>query len=105
MTMRILVRGSNDIGSAVAHALFRAGYAVVVHDNPQPTTTRRKMAFTDAIFDGSVVLVGVESRRVKELFLLLGQLMMHTFIPVVVTKLPVLLEALNPHILVDAQGG
>jgi len=46
--LRILVRGSGDIGSAVAHRLFEAGYAVVIHDTTQPTTTRRKMAFTDA---------------------------------------------------------
>jgi len=37
----ILVRGVGDIGSAVAHRLFREGYGVVIHDDPKPTMTRR----------------------------------------------------------------
>ncbi|GAB4450066.1 MAG: hypothetical protein Fur0044_45620 [Anaerolineae bacterium] len=71
MAGRVLVRGSGDIGSAVAHVLFRAGYAVAIHDIPQPTATRRKMAFTDAIFDGRARLEGVEARRVDNLVQLL----------------------------------
>jgi len=48
----VLVRGVGDIGSAVAHRLFTAGCEVIIHDDPQPATTRRGMAFADAIFDG-----------------------------------------------------
>jgi hypothetical protein len=44
-SMLCLVRGVGDIGSAVAHLVFRKGYAVVRHDEPAPTTTRRDMAF------------------------------------------------------------
>ena len=44
-SMLCLVRGVGDIGSAVAHLVFREGYAVVLHDEPAPTTTRRGMAF------------------------------------------------------------
>ena len=64
MALRALVRGVGDIGSAVAHRLFLAGYAVAVHDGEQPTTTRRRMAFADAIFDGRTTLDGVEAIRV-----------------------------------------
>ena len=55
--MIVLVRGVGDIGSAVAHRLFGAGYGVVIHDDPQPTTTRRGMAFADAVFDGRASLL------------------------------------------------
>ena len=47
--LRILIRGANDVGSAVAHCLFQAGYSVVLHDLSQPTTTRRRMAFANAV--------------------------------------------------------
>jgi xanthine dehydrogenase accessory factor len=59
----VLVRGSGDIGSAVAHHLFREGHAVVIHDDPQPTTSRRGMAFTDAVFDGHAALEGLRAVR------------------------------------------
>jgi xanthine dehydrogenase accessory factor len=57
-----LVRGVGDVGSAVAHRLFNDGYHVVLHDEPQPATTRRRMAFADAAFDGAAFLEGVEAR-------------------------------------------
>jgi xanthine dehydrogenase accessory factor len=63
---RCLVRGVGDVGSAVAHALFRAGHAVAIHDGPAPTAHRRRMAFVDAVFDGSAILDGVTARRVND---------------------------------------
>jgi len=63
----ILVRGVGDIGSAVAHRLFREGYGVAIHDDPKPTMTRRGMAFADAAFDGHAVLDGVRAVRADDL--------------------------------------
>jgi xanthine dehydrogenase accessory factor len=48
----VLVRGSGDVGSAVAHLLLRCGHGVVLHDVERPAAPRRGMAFADAIFDG-----------------------------------------------------
>ena len=39
----------------------RGGYSVVLHDDPKPPSTRRGMAFADAIFDGQAVLEGVRA--------------------------------------------
>ena len=50
---RVLIRGSGDVGSAVAHLLLRAGHGVVIHDVALPAAPRRGMAFADAIFDGA----------------------------------------------------
>lgn len=101
--LKIVVRGSGDVGSAVAYKLFRSRYAVVIHDVPQPTTTRRKMAFTNAIFDGCAHLEGVEARRVDDLERLLPLLAAHQIIPVLVIDLVILLEILRPEVLVDAR--
>ena len=100
---RILVRGSGDVGSAIAHCLFRAGYGVVIHDSAQTTTTRRKMAFADAIFDGYAIWEGVESKKISNLSLLRGLLIEHKIIPLATSDLPVTLEALHPQILIDAR--
>lgn len=103
MPRKVLVRGSNDVGSAVAHRLIRAGYAVVIHDLPAPTTTRRKMAFTDAIFDGSAVLEGLIAVRWSNLEELSGEFSFPEMIPVVVQDFDQLLETMQPEILVDAR--
>ena len=64
---RCLVRGSGDVGSAVAHALFTAGFAVAMHDVGAPAYPRRGRAFLDALFDGTVELDGVTALRVDRL--------------------------------------
>ena len=61
----MLVRGAGDVGSAVAVVLYRAGYAVALHDDPTTTTPRRGMAFADAVFDGSATLDGLTGVQVK----------------------------------------
>jgi xanthine dehydrogenase accessory factor len=99
----ILVRGSGDVGSAAALCLFQSGYGVVIHESTQPTTTRRKMAFADAIFDGSSILEGIESRKINRLSLLRDMLNEHKMIPLVTEDLTKTLAALHPHVLVDAR--
>ena len=102
-SLRILIRGANDVGSAVALGLFAAGYAVVIHEDPQPTTARRRMSFTDAVFDGQAVLDGVEARLMAGKSRLEESLAAHQAIPVAVTDFYKLLKLLRPTVLVDAQ--
>jgi len=101
--LRILVRGANDVGSAVTHRLFSAGYSVVIHEIPKPATVRRKMSFTDAVFDGHMMLDGIEAQLIKRLYLLRGILAARQVIPVVVKDFHELMQTLRPQILVDAR--
>lgn len=61
-----VIRGANDVASAVALRLFEAGYAVVLVESPAPVVTRRGQSFADAVFDGTVTLEGVVCRRVED---------------------------------------
>jgi xanthine dehydrogenase accessory factor len=99
----VLVRGSNDVGSAVAHVLFQAGHRVVLHDEPAPTTARRRMAFTDAVFDGRAELAGVTAERVDRLARLPAALAQRATIPVVLQPFPEVLATLRPDVVVDAR--
>ena len=101
--LRILIRGANDVGSAVAHRLFTAGYSVVIHEMPLPTTTRRRMSFSDAVFEGRASLDGVEAQLIKRLYLLRGALVSDCCIPVFIKDFYELLNTLHPTILVDAR--
>jgi xanthine dehydrogenase accessory factor len=61
------------------------------------------MAFTDAIFDGSAALEGVQARRVQQVSALRSVLVMHQFIPLMVGDFKRIMAKLQPHILVDAR--
>jgi xanthine dehydrogenase accessory factor len=99
----ILVRGSGDVGSAVAQKLFGAGYAVLIHDSAQPTATRRKMAFCDAIFDGSAILDGTQAKLVANLSDMAAILSQHELIPITTLDLSIVLMTVQPDALVDAR--
>jgi xanthine dehydrogenase accessory factor len=103
MLLKILVRGSNDVGSAVAHALFKANYGVVIHDVAQPSATRRKMAFCDAIFDGGTALFGVSAQLVKDASELSARLTAHDHVAVITQDISQVLAAFQPEVLVDAR--
>ena len=60
---RVLIRGSGDVGSAVAHLLQGHGHEVVIQDVATPAAPRRGMAFADAFFDGVCELEGVRACR------------------------------------------
>ncbi|MDN5872378.1 MAG: hypothetical protein L0H73_16900 [Nitrococcus sp.] len=100
---RVLVRGVGDVGSAVAHRLFCAGFAVVLHDRPAPTTTRRRMAFADAVFDGRASLAGCTALRVDDHAALPGLLGARELIAVCTGELAALIEILRPEAMVDAR--
>lgn len=99
----ILVRGSGDVASAVAHMLFGNGYAVVIHDSAQPTATRRNMAFCDAIFNGVAVLEGVNAKHMADLSEISAHLALHDLIPITSLDLHTLVASIKPDVLVDAR--
>jgi xanthine dehydrogenase accessory factor len=98
---RVLIRGSGDVGSAVAHLLLRSGHQVVIHDVALPAAPRRGMAFADAIFDGACELEGVQARRVDAGDALTdgdsGEVLLTT------APLEDVLAAVQPDVLVDAR--
>jgi xanthine dehydrogenase accessory factor len=64
--IQILIRGGGDVGSAVAHVLFRRGAKVLICELTRSPHARRGMAFTDALFDGSATLEGVVAQWVPD---------------------------------------
>jgi xanthine dehydrogenase accessory factor len=101
--IKVLVRGSGDVGSAVAHALFTDGYAALIHDSAKPTATRRKMSFCDAIFDGSAILAGIPGRLMTDVSEIASHLASHDLIPVTTLDLSVVLDGIRPDVLIDAR--
>ena len=48
----IVVRGGGELGSGVVHALYRAGFKVLILEKALPYATRRRVAFSDAMYRG-----------------------------------------------------
>lgn len=61
----VVVRGGGDIGSGVIWRLRRVGFPVVVLELERPLTIRRTVAYSTAVTAGSIVVDGIEGRRVE----------------------------------------
>jgi xanthine dehydrogenase accessory factor len=59
----VVILGTNEIASAVAVRLRRAGHRVVLSHDPSVPVIRRKMAFHDALYDDAVTVEGMPARR------------------------------------------
>lgn len=99
----VLVRGSGDVGSAVAHALYMRGAKVIVHDDPAPAHPRRGMAFVDALFAGKAMLDGVVAQHAADMDALLEIAALDDHIPVCSRPLQEIFEHFEPDVLVDAR--
>lgn len=103
MDYKALVRGSGDVGSAVAHLLCTEGWKVAVHDEPEPAAPRRGMAFTDAIFEGMYILDGIEARLVEGAGELSDVALPRHVVALFTGELAEALGAFEPQVLVDAR--
>ena len=99
----VVVRGAGDVGSAVAHVLYRAGYVVLIHDVAHPSHPRRGMSFTNAFFRGEATLDAVLAKRARSESDLRPMLRCRRAIPVSDEDLLELIRAVLPDVLVDAR--
>jgi xanthine dehydrogenase accessory factor len=101
----VLVKGAGDVGSAVAHALFRAGYRPLLVDSPTPSVARRRMAFADALYDGRATLEGVVAERADTLEAVRALLAAGRVIPILGegVRAAALPADLRPAVVVDAR--
>lgn len=62
----IVVRGAGDLATGTIHALVSAGYSVVALEVPQPSSIRRKVSFSEAVYDGRKTVEGVTAVLAKD---------------------------------------
>lgn len=63
MNNLIVVRGGGDIATGTIHRLHRTGFKVLVLECPNPSAIRRRVAFCEAVFDGSAEIEGVVCQK------------------------------------------
>jgi xanthine dehydrogenase accessory factor len=98
----VLICGCGDVGSAVAHVLFKEHHHVVLCDDAAPTHTRRGMAFTDAYFDGKAELENVLAKRSALGEHLQSMLVCGRAIPALTSDWHDIIEASPVDVIVDA---
>ena len=57
-----VVRGAGDLASGTIHALAQEGWRVIALESPRPSSIRRAVSFSEAVFDGEKTVEGVTAR-------------------------------------------
>jgi len=100
-SVKVLVRGGGDLASGVAWRLHQSGFRVVITEIPEPLSVRRKVAFSEAVYEGQCAVEGVQAVLVKgpeEVARVWNQ----GFIPVLVDPEAACRHSIKPEVVVDA---
>jgi xanthine dehydrogenase accessory factor len=97
----VVIRGGGDIGTGVAHKLYRSGFDVIIVETENPLVIRRKVAFAQAVFDGQMIVEDVKAFKAlnKEE---INTILKEGNIPVMVDPDCSIVSEINPEVVVDA---
>jgi len=98
---RVIVRGGGDIATGVAHKLKRCGMEVVVLESEKPTSIRRKVSFSEAVYKKESLVEGIKGVLVSSSKEAIEE-SKDNKIPVLIDPDGRSIKELKPHVVVDA---
>lgn len=97
----VIVRGGGDLATGVIQAVWRAGFAVLVLEIPDPSAIRRSVALCEAVYDTAATVEDITCRRCHG-----GQAIDRAWrngeVPLIVDPAGHAIEDLKPWAVVDA---
>lgn len=97
----VIVRGGGDIATGTIHKLHSCGLKVLVLETEKPSSIRRRVSFSEAVYEGETSVEGTKAvlvrtkNEVQEAF-------KKDFIPVAVDMKGEFIKSLKPKVVVDA---
>ena len=99
--MLILIKGAGDIDTGIAVRLKNAGIQVVMTEIAIPTTVRRSVAFSRAVYEGSAVVENITARLVLD-FAQIPAVLQRDEIPVLIDPRCEVLKSIHFDAVVDS---
>uniref|UniRef100_UPI003F4C17FD selenium-dependent molybdenum cofactor biosynthesis protein YqeB n=1 Tax=Brachyspira catarrhinii TaxID=2528966 RepID=UPI003F4C17FD len=100
----VIVRGAGDLATGIVYSLYKAHLKVIVLDTQYPSSIRRKVALSEAVYDGESKVEDIEAVLVKSyeeaLNIIANQ--NYTKIPILVDPNCDILKNIKPTFLIDA---
>ena len=100
-TPLIIVRGAGDISTGTIHRLTRAGFPVLALETDRPSAIRRKVAFSEAVYDGTATVEGLTAVRIADAGDA-GAILAQGAVPLLVDPAGASIRRLAPAVVVDA---
>lgn len=97
----VVCRGGGDLATGIAHRLHRAGFTTVILETDNPTSIRRQVCFSEAVYDKECTVEDVRAVKadtVEEI----DSIICEGDIPVLIDSNGDSIKKLSPNIVVDA---
>ena len=101
MDKKIWIRGAGDLATGIALRLYRSGFDIVMSDIAVPTTVRRTVAFSPAVYTGETSVEGITGKLCENISMI-DTVMESGCIPVIVDPSGEIMKEYKPDIIVDA---
>jgi xanthine dehydrogenase accessory factor len=101
LRLKVIIKGAGELGSAVGWTLRRCGFDVLFTEIPKPLAVRRKVCFSEAVFEGEQVVEGIRGVLIKEPQEALG-VWKRGEVAVLVDPSGSSVSVIKPEVLVDA---
>lgn len=99
--MLILIKGAGDIATGIAVRLKNVGMQVVMTEIAIPTTVRRSVAFSRAVYEGSAVVENITARLILD-FAQIPAVLQQDEIPVLIDPRCEVLKSIHFDAVVDS---
>lgn len=97
----VIIRGGGDIASGVIQKLYRSGFKVLILETERPTSIRRSVCFSEAVFDRQAVVEGIKAVLVENMDEI-EEAWKERTIPVVIDKEGKYIDLIKPKAVIDA---
>lgn len=101
MDKKIWIRGAGDLATGIALRLYRSGFDIIMSDIAVPTTVRRTVAFSPAVYTGETQVEGITGKLCENISMI-DTVIESGCIPVIVDPSGEIMKEYKPDIIVDA---
>ena len=101
MDKKVWIRGAGDLATGIALRLYRSGFDIVMSDIAVPTTVRRTVAFSPAVYTGETSVEGITGKLCENISMI-DTVMESGCIPIVVDPSGEIMKEYKPDVIVDA---
>ena len=100
----VIVRGAGDLATGIVYSLYKAHFKIIVLDTQYPSSIRRKVALSEAVYDGESKVEDIEAVLVKSYEEALNIIANQNYkkIPILIDPNCDILKNIKPTFLIDA---
>ena len=99
--MKVVIRGGGDLATGVAEVLYQSGFKILILDIEKPSSIRRSVCFSEAIYDGIIQVENIICKKVENENDI-EKCWNEKIIPIMVDEKGEIIKKIKPNVVVDS---